>query len=186
MNPLSGYEDKKVNGGKLQNSGIEVALNTDIFKNENFNWNVNANFSKLKSEVKELYGSISKYPLGGYDNVTFFAEVGKPFGVIYGTKFLRVEDPNNPNFGKLIVGANGLPQATPDQYYLGDQSPRMLFGLTNSFSYKNIIRGRTKSKKEKFYKKPMYRRKAPKGKILYLLLSPIIPLIKVSKSSKRA
>jgi hypothetical protein len=62
---------KKVNGGKLQNSGIEVALNTDIFKNENFNWNVNANFSKLKSEVKELYGSISKYPLGGYDNVTF-------------------------------------------------------------------------------------------------------------------
>lgn len=138
MNPLSGYENMKVNGGKLQNSGIEVVLNTDIFKNENFSWNVNANFSKLKSEIKEIYGSLSKYPLGGYDNVTFFAEVGKPYGAIYGTKFLRVEDPNNPNFGKLIVGANGLPQATPDQYYLGDQNPRMLFGLTNSFNYKNI------------------------------------------------
>nr|WP_315025665.1 SusC/RagA family TonB-linked outer membrane protein [uncultured Chryseobacterium sp.] len=138
MNPLSGYESKKINAGKINNSGIEVVVNTDIFKKENFNWNVSANFSKLKSEVKELNGSISKYPLGGYDNVTFFAEVGKPYGAIYGTKFLRVEDPNSPNFGKLIVGENGLPQATPDQYYLGDQTPRVLFGLTNSFSYKNI------------------------------------------------
>lgn len=138
MNPLSGYEARKINAGKLWNSGIEVVFNADVFKKENFNWNISANFSKLKSEVKEIDGSISKYPLGGYDNVTFFAEVGKPYGAIYGTKFLRVEDPNNPNFGKLIVGTNGLPQATPDQYYLGDQTPRALFGITNSFSYKNI------------------------------------------------
>ncbi|REC42539.1 SusC/RagA family TonB-linked outer membrane protein [Chryseobacterium pennipullorum] len=138
MNPLSGYESRKINAGKIHNSGIEVVLNSDIFRKENFNWNINANFSRLNSEVKELDGSISKYPLGGYDNVAFFAEVGKPYGTIYGTKFLRVEDPNSADFGKLIVGENGLPQATPDQYYLGDQTPRALFGLTNSFSYKNI------------------------------------------------
>lgn len=138
MNPLSGYESKKISSGGLRNSGIEIVLNTDIFKKENFTWNVNANFSKLKSIINRIDGSVLKYPLAGFDNVTFFAEVGSPYGAIYGTKFLRVEDPNSPYFGKLIVGENGLPQATADQYYLGDQTPRALFGFTNSFVYKNF------------------------------------------------
>ncbi|MET3038509.1 SusC/RagA family TonB-linked outer membrane protein [Chryseobacterium sp. NRRL B-14859] len=138
MNPLSGYEAKKISSGGLRNSGIEVVLNTDVFKKDNFVWNVNANFSKLKSTIDKIDGEVLKYPLSGFDNVTFFAEVGRPFGAIYGTKFLRVEDSSSPYFGKLIVGENGLPQATAEQYYLGDQNPRALFGFTNSFSYKNF------------------------------------------------
>lgn len=138
MNPLSGYEYRKISSGGLSNSGIEVVVNTDIFKKENFTWNVNANFSKLKSTIDRIDGEVLKYPLGGFDNVGFFAEVGKPYGSIYGTKFLRVEDPNSPHYGKLIVGLNGLPQATAEQYYLGDQTPRALFGITNSFVYKNF------------------------------------------------
>ncbi|AKK72250.1 SusC/RagA family TonB-linked outer membrane protein [Chryseobacterium gallinarum] len=138
MNPLSGYEAKKISSGGLRNSGIEVVLNTDVFKKDNFVWNVNANFSKLKSTIDKIDGEVLKYPLSGFDNVTFFAEVGRPFGAIYGTKFLRVEDPGSPYFGKLIVGENGLPQSTAEQYYLGDQNPRALFGFTNSFVYKNF------------------------------------------------
>ncbi|MGG7440946.1 SusC/RagA family TonB-linked outer membrane protein [Chryseobacterium arthrosphaerae] len=138
MNPLSGYEYRKISSGGLSNSGIEVVVNTDIVKKENFTWNVNANFSKLKSVIDRIDGEVLKYPLGGFDNVGFFAEVGMPYGSIYGTKFLRVEDPNSPHYGKLIVGQNGLPQATAEQYYLGDQTPRALFGFTNSFVYKNF------------------------------------------------
>ena len=138
MNPLSGYENKKISSGGLSNSGIEIVVNTDIFKKQNFTWNVNANFSKLKSVIDRIDGEVLKYPLAGFDNVSFFAEVGKPYGSIYGTKFLRVEDPNSPQYGKLIVGLNGLPQATAEQYYLGDQTPRALFGITNSFVYKNF------------------------------------------------
>ncbi|MEJ5104799.1 SusC/RagA family TonB-linked outer membrane protein [Chryseobacterium sp. MYb328] len=138
MNPLSGYEYKKISSGGLSNSGIEIVVNTDIFKKENFTWNVNANFSKLKSVIDRIDGEVVKYPLGGFDNVGFFAEVGQPYGSIYGTKFLRVEDPNSPHYGKLIVDLNGLPRATAEQYYLGDQTPRALFGITNSFVYKNF------------------------------------------------
>ncbi|MBV8328249.1 SusC/RagA family TonB-linked outer membrane protein [Chryseobacterium sp.] len=138
MNPLSGYENMKISSGGLHNSGFEFVLNTDILKKENFTWNVNANFSLLKSNIDEINDNVSKYPIGGFDNVTFYTEVGRPYGAIYGTKFLRVEDPNSPYFGKLIVGQNGLPQATLDQQYLGDQTPRSLFGFTSSFVYKNI------------------------------------------------
>ncbi|ATN06877.1 SusC/RagA family protein [Chryseobacterium indologenes] len=138
MNPLSGYEKMKISSGGLHNRGFEFVLNTDILKKENFTWNVNANLSLLRSNVDEINGDVSKYPIGGFDNITFYTEVGKPYGAIYGTKILRVEDPNSPYFGKLIVGANGLPQATPDMQYLGDQTPRSLFGFTSSFAYKNI------------------------------------------------
>lgn len=138
MNPLSGYEKMKISSGGLHNSGIEVVLNTDIFKKESFTWNVNANFSKLKSIIDKINDQVSIYPLGGFDNLGIFAEVGKPYGAIYGTKFLRVEDNNSPYYGKLIVGSNGLPQATSENYYLGDQTPKALFGFTNSFVYKNI------------------------------------------------
>ena len=138
MNPLSGYEQAKISSGGLHNSGIEVVLNTDIFKKENLIWNINANFSKLKSIIDKIDGTVSKYPLAGFDNVGIFAEVGRPYGAIYGTKFLRVEDVNSPYYGKLIVDQNVLPQATPDQHYLGDQSPKALFGFTNSFVIKNF------------------------------------------------
>ncbi|MDR6458789.1 TonB-linked SusC/RagA family outer membrane protein [Chryseobacterium vietnamense] len=138
INPLSGYEKKKINSGGLHNKGFEFVLNTDIFKKESFVWNVNVNFSTLKSNIDKIDGIVSKYPLSGFDNVAFFAEVGKPYGAIYGTKFLRVEDTSSPHYGKLIVDQNGLPRATSDQYYLGDQTPRALFGFTNSFVYKNI------------------------------------------------
>ena len=138
INPLSGYERMMINSGGLHNKGIEVVLNTDIFKKETFAWNVNVNFSTLKSNIDKIDGNVQKYFLGGYDTVGIFAEVGKPYGAIYGTKFLRVEDQNSPYFGKLIVGANGLPIASSDSQYLGDQNPRALFGFTNSFTFKNF------------------------------------------------
>lgn len=137
MNPLSGYEKMKISSGGLHNSGIEVVANSDIFRSENFTWNINANFSKLNSVIDKINDDVSIYPLGGFDTVTFNAQVGKPYGAIYGTRFLRVEDPNSPYFGKLIVDGNGLPLGGGIDY-LGDQNPRALFGLTNSFVYKNF------------------------------------------------
>ncbi|MCS3530785.1 SusC/RagA family TonB-linked outer membrane protein [Chryseobacterium sp. JUb7] len=138
INPLSGYERMMINSGGLHNKGFEFVLNSDVFKKENFIWNVNANFSTLKSNIDKIDGNITKYLLGGYDTVGVFAEVGRPYGAIYGTKFLRVEDQNSPYFGKLIVGTNGLPLSTSDSQYLGDQNPRALFGFTNSFTFKNF------------------------------------------------
>lgn len=138
INPLSGYERMMINSGGLHNKGFEFVLNTDIFKKENFTWNINANYSTLKSNIDKIDGNVQKYLLGGYDTVGIFAEVGRPYGAIYGTKFLRVEDQNSPYHGKLIVGTNGLPIPTSDSQYLGDQNPRALFGFTNSFNFKNF------------------------------------------------
>lgn len=138
MNPMSGYNNRKVNAGVVQNKGIEIVLNSDVIKNEKFVWNANINFSQNKNTINELDGKISQYPLGGFDDVGIFAAVGRRYGAIFGSRFLRVQDVNSPYYGKLILTSNGLPQIDRGPYFLGDQSPRVLFGFINSFSYKNI------------------------------------------------
>ncbi|MFP7658427.1 hypothetical protein [Chryseobacterium proteolyticum] len=129
---------KKINAGGLQNQGIEVVFNTDIVKKQDFTWNTNVNFSQMTSRIDKIDGEVTKYSLGGFDDVSIFAEVGRRYGAIYGSKFKRVEDTSSPYFGKLIVDGNGAPQKETGLFYLGNQSPKALFGFTNSFVYKNF------------------------------------------------
>src|SRR5690606_7810266 len=80
---------------------------------------------------------VNNYGLGGWDNLDIRAVTGGLYGDIYGTKFLRVTDPNSPHFGRLLLNGDGLPQAT-DIVKLGNQQPKAMLGITNTFNYKNF------------------------------------------------
>lgn len=139
MNPFSGYKNKKVNAGDIQNIGYEVALNGVILDNpQGFSWDATANFSSERTKILRLADGVDTYPLLIYDNVKIVAKEGSRYGDIYGTKFSRVEDKNSPYYGRVIVDGQGLPVITDEQHYLGNQNPDWMLGLTNSFSYKGI------------------------------------------------
>lgn len=137
MDPLSGYERRKINAGNIQNEGFEASLNANILSSENsLNWNLTANYSANNNTVKEIADGISLYSLGGYDNLQIYAEAGKKYGEIYGSKYLRVEDGDYK--GQLILNADGFPQVGQQSVSLGNQQATGLLGITNSFSYKGI------------------------------------------------
>lgn len=140
MNNLSGYGFFKANAGNIQNEGIEIVLNADVLKRpDGFNWNISANVSSNVNKIIKLHEDAKRLGLGGYDNVQIFAEEGKRYGAIYGTKFLRVEDASSPYYGQLIVATEtGLPQIAPDTHFLGDQTASALVGVNNAFTYKNF------------------------------------------------
>jgi TonB-linked SusC/RagA family outer membrane protein len=139
MDPLSGYSSKKINAGNIQNKGFELVVDAKILTNPNsLLWNITANYSTNKSEIVSLFEDISVYPIGGFDNVKVVAEVGKQYGEIYGTKFLRVTDATSPSFGKLLIDADGLPQTDNVSVSLGNQQAKGMFGLTNTFAYKGV------------------------------------------------
>lgn len=137
LDPTSGYQSKKVNAGNIENKGFELMLDAQIIQKENFSWGVNVNWSKNINTVKELTDEVSQYKLGGFDDIQILAAAGEKYGVIYGSKFARVEDPDSPYYGRLIINENGFPLKAPGSYYLGSQQPDMMLGLTNHFSYKN-------------------------------------------------
>lgn len=138
MDPLSGYTGRIINAGNIQNAGIEISADFRILSRPNaFNWTTSVNFAQNNNVVKSLYPGVTKYQLGGFDQVSVQAIAGQRYGQIYGTKIVRVTDPQDPNYGKAILN-NGLPQQTPYDTLLGNQQARQIIGWTNKFSYKHF------------------------------------------------
>jgi hypothetical protein len=139
LDPLSGYTSEIVNAGDIQNKGFELMLNGTILDNpDGFSWEMSLNYSKNENSIKELTDDVNQYGLGGFDNLNVFATAGGAYGEIWGTKYQRVEEPTNPNFGAIIVDGNGLPTATSEKFKLGNQQPDALIGYSNTLSYKNL------------------------------------------------
>lgn len=140
MDPLSGYSSRKINAGDIQNTGIELMADARIIENDKgFSWAVNVNYSHNNNTIKDLLGNdIREYRIGGFDDLRVEAISGQRYGEIWGTKFLRVEDPNNANFGQLILTQNGLPQRAAGYHRLGNQQATGLLGVGNAFKYKGL------------------------------------------------
>lgn len=139
MDPTSGFERKMINAGNIQNKGMELVTNVKIIDNAGgFSWSTNLNYSRNENLIVELENEDDVYLLGVFDNLKIIAPVGGIYGSILGTAFLRVEDETSPHFGKLILDANGYPQASPDPVLLGNQSPTALLGITNNLGYKGL------------------------------------------------
>ncbi len=103
-------------------------------QSRHFKWNVGVNYSSNRSKVKILdyAGQIQNYTIGSSNGVDVLASVGQAYGTLYGTAYLR--DAN----GNIIVGANGLPKADPQNRVLGHYTPDWLGGITNTLTYKNL------------------------------------------------
>lgn len=135
----TGYANKKINAGDIQNKGVELMMYGDILRSpQGLNWRVVLNFAKNKNTVEELAEGIEQYALGGSEHVNVFATAGGNYGDIWGRKFNRVTDETSPFFDKIIVDANGLPTRTNAKFLLGSQQPDWMGGISNELSYKNL------------------------------------------------
>ncbi|WP_179353230.1 SusC/RagA family TonB-linked outer membrane protein [Winogradskyella vidalii] len=56
LDPSSGYNSKLTNIGEIENQGLEITLNTDVVRNENFNLNLGMSFTKNQNKIISLYG----------------------------------------------------------------------------------------------------------------------------------
>ncbi|PKV62944.1 SusC/RagA family TonB-linked outer membrane protein [Pontibacter ramchanderi] len=139
MDPLSGYSFRKINAGDIQNKGVEVMVNAELIRNPaGFNWNITGNFSRNRNTVEDLYEDIEVYPLGGFDDVRVWAVVGGEYGEIYGSTFKRVDDPESPYHGQLLLTSAGLPAVGEQGVRLGNQQADALVGVINSLRYKGL------------------------------------------------
>jgi TonB-linked SusC/RagA family outer membrane protein len=134
VSPTTGYTKKLINGGTINNKGLEVQLGLTPVKLKDFSWDINVNYSRNKSKVVSLdkENRLQSYILGSDGTVQVLAAVGQPYGAIYGNAFQR--DAN----GQVIIAADGTPVIDPTQKYLGKFTPNWLGSINNSFTYKGI------------------------------------------------
>jgi len=129
----SGYSQFYVNGGTVQNQGVEVSLNLTPVKLHDFSWDMNINWAMNKSKVLSLYQDQPSFIIAKYQNsVQLVAEKGQPYGVLRGTNYTKLN-------GKPLVDSNGYyvkqPNALSD---IGNISPKWIGGVNNTFRYKSV------------------------------------------------
>ncbi len=137
----TGFTSKVVNGGNVQNRGIELAVSLYPIKTENFTWRTSLNFSNNESKVLDLnstsdeIGGLERFVIGTERRtrkVSMVAEVGKSLGTMLGRDY--VYDAN----GNPIVGENGVYLVTPTSVIIGDVNPDYIGGFSNMFTYKSV------------------------------------------------
>jgi hypothetical protein len=132
--PTSGYSSTQINAGNIQNTGIELMISATPVKRTNFSWDAYLVFSRNRNKVKSLYQDISRYALSTPDLAlgNAYAEVGKPYGELYGHSFVH------DDAGHIVVSNTGIPLITSDDsYYLGNFNYDWQSGLSNTFTFKH-------------------------------------------------
>lgn len=141
MDPGSGYENRKMNAGNIQNSGFEIMADAKILDNPNkLLWNISGNLSMNRNLIVDInkQDGINRYPLGGFDNLSIVAATGELYGEIYGSKVQRVMDEKSPYYGQWLLDGEGRPVRGEQNVRLGNQQSKALVGVTNTFAYKNF------------------------------------------------
>lgn len=137
----TGFTSMVRNVGKLENRGFEFVLNSQNLVGA-FKWSTSLNFAINKGKVTDIQGQIIQ---GGVSNMNR-VEQGYNVGAFYTVEFAGV-DPANGNalFYKNTKNADGtLDRSTTSIYsqatrvVVGDPNPNLIFGITNTFSYKNF------------------------------------------------
>lgn len=138
MNEMSGYKNKIINAGNIQNTGVELMVYARPIETADFSWDTQFNFSKNNNKILDLGPGIPKYELGGAEELKVYAVAGGNYGEIWGTTFARVTDENSPYYGKLILNEAGLPTTDGEKRKIGDQQPDCMLGWINTLNYKNF------------------------------------------------
>nr|WP_121269409.1 SusC/RagA family TonB-linked outer membrane protein [Pedobacter schmidteae] len=130
----TGYNVGIFNVGRVDNKGVELAVNGTPVKTKSFTWTLNGTFTANRNTIKELADSAVVLRTGGFGNSgQIVAMVGGSMGDLYGTGFLRSPD------GQIIFDATtGLAKSDANIKYLGNTLPKYRFSFGTGFTYKQF------------------------------------------------
>ncbi len=148
----SGFSNFNDNVGEIKFWGHEFSLDTKNLTGE-FKWSTNLNVSFNQNKVLALADGIERI-YGGFGNYATITQVGKPLGQFYGliqegvyqnaADFVASPKAIDSQIGTIkYKDVNGDGVITfggdnDDRTIIGNPFPSALFGMTNTFNYKNF------------------------------------------------
>ena len=147
ISDATGFSSYITNAGEIENRGFEFVLGGTPIEEGNFRWDVTANLTTNKNEVKGIRDGIDQIVVGsqfGYasSTVTMILKEGQAYGNIYGASYARDgADPESEVLDRgltQVIGTNGFPVRNGNQLILGNAIPKFFGGLKNQFTYKGL------------------------------------------------
>ena len=144
ISPVHGISSIIDNIGETKNTGLEFTLNTAQNIGSAITWNANFNFAYIKNEIV----SLGLGENGEVDDVASGLFIGEPITSNFNFQFdgvwqldeadLAASFNTQPGFIKIRdVNGDGVITAA-DRTIIGQRDPNYIWGLTNSFGYKNF------------------------------------------------
>lgn len=144
----SGYKFVNIQGGNVQNEGIEMAVGYDN-KWADFGWASNFTLTYNKNKVKKLANGVKNTVTGEliempYINKTTLGDSGAPIvrlveGGTMGDIYVNRDFQRDNNGYIYLDPKTGLPSMTDTEYRkVGTLLPKMNLGWRNSFTYKGV------------------------------------------------
>ncbi|WP_236973487.1 SusC/RagA family TonB-linked outer membrane protein [Membranihabitans maritimus] len=142
----TGFGSNITNIGQVQNRGWEMEVFGRIIEKVNFKWESTFNLSNNVNEVKQLGETNEPIIVSRWGAPTNITEVGEPMGAFYLYEsdglLYSLDDPHLPNQEvgntKIIDQNNDGIIDNSDRKILGKANPDFIFGLQNSFKFKNF------------------------------------------------
>ena len=138
----SGATANFINGGSIENKGVELILRLKPVVTDDFTWNLNFNYAENESTVLSLASGLEFLQLASVQGgVSIGGKPGEPYGVIRGKDFVYVngqpkvyttaDAPSSSYVGVYARTSNS-------DNVLGDINPDWTGGIKNSFKYKDF------------------------------------------------
>jgi TonB-linked SusC/RagA family outer membrane protein len=144
ISSVQGFTRILQNIGKTANKGIELGITSTNFNKNGFKWTTNFNIAHNQNRIVDLYGD-------GRDDVGNGWFIGKPINTIFDLQhdgifrsqaeldasaqkttaklgYVRVKD----------VNGDGVINTSTDRTFLGNEDPRFVFGMSNTFKYRGL------------------------------------------------
>ncbi len=135
------------NAGEMENKGVELQLNVDVIRNNDFKWSVFGNIAQNKNKILSL-GEVNEYELG-----TSIVRVGLPFGTHYVVGWAGVDQSNGQ---PLYYDVNGnLTNVYSDSNNVanyGTYKPEIWGGFGTELAYKGLTLSANFRFKDKYYR----------------------------------
>lgn len=137
--PETGYTSETRNVGELENKGVEIAAGITPIRTKDWQWDVNATFTKNTGKVIELWDGLQEYNIYSWRGIEYRMKVGEKIGTFQVPSVDRVTDKTSPYYGYMIVNANGFPtQSTTEKEVIGSSQPDFILGLNTSVKFKDF------------------------------------------------
>jgi TonB-linked SusC/RagA family outer membrane protein len=128
----SGYTSSFINAGEMTNTGVELQLNANLVKTDDFTWDAGMTFTRNRNIVKKLADGVDVISLPwGFFGANQRLVEGEAYGTLYGDDWARDEN------GNALVDASGYPVYSSTEVVVGDPNPDYLMGITSAATYKN-------------------------------------------------
>lgn len=132
LSSTNGVASIVTNMGKLRNRGLEISLDYDVIRNNNFTWNLNVNWTGNKSKIIALDGN--------EENIQGISinRVGQPLNSVYIVRYAGV-NPENGEAQYLTRDGKITETYDPnDAVIIGQYDPKGFGGFGTSLSFKGL------------------------------------------------